>query len=117
VVSGTRWEGKEDICDVENNMAVYGTDSLDQVESLWVKCEGCQTWWLTKGLKQKLPVFINKRLRNILWIWWPGRIWNEELWRQAGQWTAEQEITQRAWGWIGHMLRKPDRYIANSRGR
>ena len=40
---------------------------------------GAETWRLTKELKQKLQVFINKCLRSILQIWWPRRIRNEEL--------------------------------------
>ena len=73
---------------------------------------GSETWQLTRGLKQKLQVFINKSLRNILRIWWPRRIRNEELWRQAEQRPVEQEIRQRAWGWMGHTLRRPDECIA-----
>ena len=34
---------------------------------------GSETWRLTKGLKQKLQVFINKSLKNILRIWWPRK--------------------------------------------
>jgi len=33
-----------------------------------------ETWSLTKGLKQKLQVFINRCLRSILVVWWPKRI-------------------------------------------
>ena len=40
---------------------------------------GSETWRLTKGLEQKLQVFTNKSLRNILWIWWPKGISNKEL--------------------------------------
>ena len=58
-------------------------------------------------MKQKLQVFVNKSRRNILRIWWPRQIRNEELWGQAEQRPEEQEITQRAWGWIGHTLRRP----------
>ena len=72
---------------------------------------GSETWRLTKGLEQKLQVFINKSLRNILRIWWPRKISNKELWRQAGQRPIEQEIRQRAWGWIGHTLRRPDGHV------
>ena len=61
---------------------------------------GSETWRLTKGLKQKLQVFINKSLRNIL-----------ELWRQTGQRPIEQELRQRAWGWIGYTLRRPDGHV------
>ena len=72
---------------------------------------GSETWRLTKGLEQKLQVFINKSLRNIFWIWWPRKISNKELWRQTGQRPIEEEIRQRAWGWIGHTLRRPDGHV------
>ena len=49
---------------------------------------GSETWRLTKRLEQKLQVFINKRLRNILWIWWPRKISNKELWRQTRQFVS-----------------------------
>ena len=63
-------------------------------------------------MKQKLQVFINKSLRIILPIWWPRRIRNEELWRQTGQRPEKEGIRQRAWGWIGHTLRRPDGHVA-----
>ena len=37
--------GEAGICDAETNMAVHGTNNQDQVESLWVKCEGCALVW------------------------------------------------------------------------
>ena len=73
---------------------------------------GSETWKLTKGVKQKLQVFINKRLRNILRIWWPRRIRYEELLTQTGQQLVEQQIRQRTCGWIGHTLRRPDGHVA-----
>ena len=69
---------------------------------------GAETWRLTKELKQKFQVFINKCLRSILPIWWPRRIRNDELWRQTGQRTIEEEIKERSWRWIGHTLRRTD---------
>ena len=75
---------------------------------------GAETWRLTKELKQKLQVFINKCLRSILRIWWPRRIRNDELWRQKGQRLIEEEIKERAWRWIGHTLRRTDRYVAKT---
>ena len=39
-------------------------NNQDQAESLRVKCEGSETSRLTKGLEQKLQVFINKKLRK-----------------------------------------------------
>ena len=56
-----------------------------------------KTWRMTKGLEQKLQVFINKSLRNILRIWWPRKISNKELWKQTGQQPIEEEIRPRAW--------------------
>lgn len=56
-----------------------------------------ETWSLTKGLKQKLQVSINRCLRSILVVWWPRRIRIKELWRQAGQRLIQEEIEQRAW--------------------
>jgi len=55
-------------------------------------------------------VFINKSLRNILQIWWPRKISKGEFWRQTGQ-PIEQEMRQRAWGWIDHVLRRPDGHV------
>ena len=73
---------------------------------------GLETWRLTKGLKQKLQVFINNSLRSILRIWSPRRICNEDLWKQTGQRPIEKEIKQRAWGWISHTLRRQDGHVA-----
>ena len=39
------------------------------------------------------------------------RITNEEVWRRAGQRSAEEEIGKRRWRWIGHTLRKWDNSI------
>ncbi|PFX27744.1 putative uncharacterized transposon-derived protein F52C9.6 [Stylophora pistillata] len=72
---------------------------------------GSETWKLIGSLEQKLEVFINKSLRNILGIWWPRNVSNKELWRQTGQRPVEQEIRQRAWGWIGNTLRRPDGHV------
>ena len=65
---------------------------------------GSETWRLTKRLEQELREFINKSPRNILRMWWPRKISNKELRRQTEQRPIDQEIRQRAWGWIGHML-------------
>jgi len=73
---------------------------------------GSETLRLTKGLKQKLQVFINKSLRIILRIWWPRGICNEELWKQTGQQPIEEEIKQQASSWIGHTIRRPDEHVA-----
>ena len=84
-------------------MMIHSTNNQDQLRVSGsnvkqVLLYGSETWRLTKGLEQKLQVLINKSLRNILWIWWPRKISNKELWRQRGQRPIEQEIRQRAWG-------------------
>ena len=63
----------------KTNLRVFGSNV--KVVLLY----GSETWRLTKRLEQKLQVFINKILRNILQIWWCRKIRNEELWRQTGQ--------------------------------
>ena len=39
------------------------------------------------------------------------KITNEEVWKRAGQRTAEEEIGKRRWRWIGHTLRKKNNCI------
>ena len=53
---------------------------------------GSETWSMTKELKRKLQVFINKSLRSFLRIFWPRRICNdhEELWKQLKRAAAER---------------------------
>lgn len=44
---------------------------------------GVEPWRMTKKLKQKLQVFVNKCLRSIMQIWWSRQIWNDGLWRHT----------------------------------
>ena len=44
-----------------------------------------ESWKRTKVPGQKLQVFLNKCLRQILNIWWPDRISNEERWQSTQQ--------------------------------
>ncbi|KAG7308043.1 hypothetical protein JYU34_006683 [Plutella xylostella] len=67
---------------------------------------GCETWRVTKGLMNKLQVFVNKSLRSILRIFWPNTIRNVDLWNVCKQTSIEQEIALRKWRWIGHTIRK-----------
>ncbi|KAI8427072.1 hypothetical protein MSG28_014711 [Choristoneura fumiferana] len=69
---------------------------------------GCETWKETKGLTNKLQVFVNKCLRSILRIFWPNTISNEDLWKRCHQIPIKREIAQRKWKWIGHTLRRPE---------
>lgn len=50
---------------------------------------------------------LNTCLRCIFNNRWPEKIWNEDLWEQAGQELVVKQILRRKWDWIGHTLRKP----------
>ena len=67
---------------------------------------GSETWRLTKALLSKVQSFLNKRLWQIIGIFWPNVITNEELWARTGQEDVETTIKRRKWKWIGHTLRK-----------
>jgi len=67
---------------------------------------GSETWRLAKALLSKVQSFLNKRLRQIIGIFWPNVITNEELWARTGQEDVETTIKRRKWKWIGHTLRK-----------
>ncbi len=75
---------------------------------------GCETWFVTNKTTQKLQVFVNRCLRNILGIWWPEIITNQELWEKTGQSDINVEIKRRKLGWIGHTLRKIQSEICHS---
>lgn len=75
---------------------------------------GCNTWSLTKSRLKKLQTFTNRCLRQILQIFWPNWVTNEQLLALANLSTIECEIKKRKWNWIGHTLRKPNREIARS---
>ncbi|VDO97971.1 unnamed protein product [Schistosoma margrebowiei] len=67
---------------------------------------GTETWRTTKAIIQKIQVFINSCLRQILQIRWPDTISNNVLWERTNQIPAEEEIRKKRWKWIGHTLRK-----------
>ncbi len=77
----------------------------------WYRCE---TWFVTNNTTQKLQAFVNRCLRNILGIWWPQKITNQELWEKTGQSKIDVEIKRRKYGWIGHTLRKSQNEICHS---
>ncbi|VDP26513.1 unnamed protein product [Schistosoma margrebowiei] len=75
---------------------------------------GAETWrTTTTTIKkvQKVQVFINSCLRNILNIHWPDTISNSLLWERTNQLPDEEEIRKRRWKWIGHSLRKSSNCI------
>ncbi|CAG9839467.1 unnamed protein product [Diabrotica balteata] len=75
---------------------------------------GCETWKGTNTLTDKLQVFVNKRLRRIVRIFWPNTIRNEDLLHLTEQKRVQNEIKSRKWGWISHTLRKNSYSIANT---
>ena len=68
---------------------------------------GAETWWTTKASMKRIQTYINQWLRRILRIHWPETISNENLWARVQQTPVEEEIRQRRWRWLGHMLCKP----------
>ncbi|VDP31111.1 unnamed protein product [Schistosoma margrebowiei] len=72
---------------------------------------GAETWRTTKAIIQKIQVFINNCLRKILQIRWPDTISNNVLWERTNQIPAEEEIRKKRWKWIGHTLRKAQKYV------
>ena len=102
---GMLCESQAGICNVEAQHW-QPRASWESLNQMWRLCPrmvlyGSETWWLTKGLKQKLQLLSNKR------NWQPWRICNGELWRQTEQQPVGWAIRQRAC----HMLRTPDRYL------
>ncbi|MEE4247060.1 MAG: reverse transcriptase domain-containing protein [Kangiellaceae bacterium] len=73
---------------------------------------GSETWRMNNVTNQKLQVFINRCLRNILQIRYPETISNRDLWQRTQQDPIGQQIARRKWRWIGHTLRKPAGNIA-----
>jgi hypothetical protein len=75
---------------------------------------GCETWFVTSKTTQKLQAFVDRCLPNILGIWWPRIITNQELWEKTGQSELDVEIKRRKYGWIRHTLRKSQNEICQS---
>ena len=66
---------------------------------------GCETWKTTEQDKKKLNTFQNRCLRQILKIRWPNTISNENLHIRAGTKKLSDDVIERRWRWIGHVLR------------
>ena len=73
---------------------------------------GAETWRHTKALDQKLQVFVNSCLRQILRIRWPVKITNTDLWKRTSQRSIITTIRERKWRWVGHTLRRQQSNIA-----
>ena len=95
-----------------NNIRLHTKIRLFNTNVKAVLMYGSETWRLTKGLENKLQVFINTCLRQILHIRWPDKITNDELWNRTGQEQIGTTIRSRKWKWIGHTLRRGPKNIA-----
>ena len=73
---------------------------------------GAETWRRTQRLDQRLQIFINTCLRQILRIRWPERVSNQVLWERTWQQPITDSIIQKKWRWIGHTLRREQPNIA-----
>ena len=86
--------------------ATYSTQTKFRIFNTNVKAVllyGCETWKKSKYIKTKLQVFINKCLRKILRIFWPGQITNNDLWKRKNQTMIDLQIRKRKWnGWAIH---------------
>jgi hypothetical protein len=62
---------------------------------------------MTKNDATKLDVFLHKSLRRLMKIHWPMKIMisNEEIRNRANISTISEQIYQRRWRFIGHILR------------
>lgn len=68
---------------------------------------GAKTWRIITTTQKNIQVFINTCLRRILKIQWPHKISNDKLWQQTKQQPVQDDICQRCWRWIGHILHRP----------
>ena len=68
---------------------------------------GAESWKMTKTISHKLEVFQNKCLHRTLRIYWPQTVSNYELCRRTGTEPITQQVRQKRWTWIGHVLRMP----------
>ena len=73
---------------------------------------GSECWRMTDHDRAKLSAFHTTSLRQILRIFWPDKISNEELLQKCRQEDLTNIITRRRWRWIGHVLRRePDSIV------
>ena len=72
---------------------------------------GSESWKVANQITNRLQVFVNRYLRRILNIYWPETISNEELRNRAKEDSIKNQIRRRKWNWIGHTLRKTERYV------
>lgn len=75
---------------------------------------GCTTWGTSQQQIRKLQTFVNRCLKQILGIFWPNWVTNEQLLTLSNCQPVAAEICKRKWSWIGHILRRQRDDIARS---
>ena len=64
-----------------------------------------ETWRTNKKIESRLRGFEGRCLRRILRLHWEQHVTNKEVSRRTGIKNVVQEIKQRRWRWLGHILR------------
>ena len=72
---------------------------------------GCQSWQVNKNDMHKLDVFQTKCLRRICNIFWPNKIYNDDLYRRTNSLPISYQFKKHRMRWLGHILRMPQYYI------
>ena len=67
-----------------------------------------------QAMWRRLQIFINRCLKKILRIYWPNNIFNTERLQRANMECMRRMVPMisQKWEWIGHTLRKDEKYIA-----
>ena len=67
---------------------------------------------MTKRDVTKLNIFLQKSLRRLMKIYWPMKISNKEIRNQANITTISEQIFQKHWKFISHILRMdPNKHL------
>jgi hypothetical protein len=66
---------------------------------------------MTPSMAKLLDTFLTKCLRKIKRIFWSNTIRNGDLLTDTRMIPTLEDIEQRRWRWIGHVLRKPEHYL------
>ena len=64
-----------------------------------------ETWRTNKKIESRLRGFEGRCLRRILRIRWEHRVTNKEIGDRTGLQPIVNEVKQRRWRWLGHVLR------------
>ena len=73
---------------------------------------GSECWRTTVHDLRKLQSFHTSCLRNILHIFWPKKISNNELFKLTEQEDTSIVLTRKRWSWVGHVFRRESTSIS-----